>query len=171
MKKQPWIFVAIFLGGALLGGCRAKTPLPGAQSGEPTDAPVFTTPIPMEKPPVSAPELVVTARATKAQFRVGEPVDLEIEVKNTLDKTQILKFNSGQRFDFSATREGETTAVWSWAMNKRFLQSLRSKELVPGESLQFSAKWQGAMPGRYTINALINANGGLQAEPFEVVAN
>ncbi len=167
--KQLSLFAALLLGGALLGGCRAKTSLPGAGNGDPTNAPVISVPVPMKKPPVTAPDLLVTARATKAQWSVGESVELQIEVKNTSEKVQILGFNSGQRFDFSATREGETEPIWSWARNKRFIQSLRTEELSPGKSLQFSAQWEGAAPGRYTINAVITANGRLKAEPFSVV--
>ena len=160
MKKSlaTSLFLLV-LGASILPGCRAKNSLP---TGNPTDA----LPVPL---PAPATPFEVSARAKKAEFAAGKPVELEIEIKNVSDKTQTLQFSSGQSFDFSATRGGEKESAWNWAMNKMFMQALRSVKLESGKSQKFDAVWENAAPGRYLVMGSIAANGGLEAAPFLVV--
>ncbi|HEX9997739.1 MAG TPA: BsuPI-related putative proteinase inhibitor [Abditibacterium sp.] len=163
-KSHISTLTLLVLGASILSGCRAKNSLPGAGNpgGNPTDA------LPVPKPAPSTP-FQVSARAKKAEFAVGKPVELQIEIKNVSDKTQTLQFSSGQSFNFSATREGEKDTAWNWAMDKMFTQALRSQPLEAGKSLKFDATWENATPGRYLVTGSITANGGLDAAPFLVI--
>lgn len=160
-----WLFT--LLSASLLPGCRAKTSLPGASSTDLLVAPVPPVAAPPDPMPQSP--FQITARANQTDFEVGKPIEFEIEIKNISDQTADLNFKSGQKFDFSAQREGEKQAVWSYGMNKRFMQSLQTVSLEAGKSLRFETAWDGAKPGIYTIGARIMANGGLEATPFQLV--
>lgn len=175
MKTLLWRGSAILVP-LLLAGCRAKTLAPGASPLDalpalpaPTSAPTPTATVAPQTTPQSAAPFSVTARATNATVQAGAPIALEIEIKNATAQPQTLEFSSGQSFDFFATRAGETESVWSYGMNKRFIQMLRSQTLDAGKSLRFTTTWNGAAPGRYTVAGRITANGGLDAAPFEVV--
>ena len=157
IPHSGWLLLG--LSAALLPGCRAKTLLPGAAN---TD--MVVPPVPMPQSPFQ-----VTARANKSEFAAGEAVELEIEIKNNSEQSADLNFSSGQKFDFSATREGEKQQIWSYGMNKRFMQMLQTVTVEAGKSLEFQTVWKGAKPGKYTISAIITANSGLEAAPFEIV--
>lgn len=163
--------LVLALSATVVAGCRAKSSLPGAGNGQ-TDAlqPVKELPIATDTtPPATTGPFAVTARAVETEVKAGKPVALEIEVKNISPETATLNFSSGQSFDFSATREGEKKPVWIWSMDKLFAQALRSQQLEAGKSLKFTAQWEDAPAGRYTIQGTITANGGLNAAPFTVV--
>ncbi|PQV63611.1 Intracellular proteinase inhibitor [Abditibacterium utsteinense] len=167
MKNQPIFLWMLLLSGTVLAGYRAKTSF--SEASETTTAPEFPASQIMKSTPITDLALVVTARASKSKFLSQEPIELEIEVKNTSDKTVVLQFNSGQNFDFSATQEGRSEIMWRWSRNKRFIQALRLQQLEAGKSLQFAAKWESAAPGRYIIGGIIAANGGLKAESLSIV--
>jgi hypothetical protein len=161
------------LSASIVTGCRAKSSQPGEGNGEAAigqltqELPIVTTPVATD--PTTAGPLVVTARALQSEVKAGRPVELEIEVRNVSKETAILKFSSGQSFDFSATREGEKEPVWTWSMDKMFMAALRSQPFEAGKSETFTAKWENAPEGHYTIQGKITANGGLNAAPFSVV--
>ncbi len=161
MKILRSLWLLLGVSAVLLPGCRAKNLLPGTANTDLVIAPVSA---PMPQSPFQ-----ITARANKTEFAAGEAVELEIEIKNTSDQSADLNFQSGQKFDFSATREGEKQAMWSYGMNKRFMQMLQTVPLEAGKSLEFKTVWNGAAPGKYTIGARITANGGLEAAPFPIV--
>ena len=162
--------LVLALSTSVLAGCRAKTSLPGAGAQPAADQPVKELPIVTDTtPPTNTDPFTVTARAIQAEVKARKPIELEIEVKNTSQKTATLNFSSGQSFDFSATREGEKETAWSWSMDKMFAQALRSQPLEAGKSETFKAQWENAPVGRYTIKGVITANGGLSAAPFTVV--
>ncbi len=158
MKIRFYFATMLFLalGAPLLTGCG------GSSNGS------SNVPLPVQPPPASADQLAVVARSTQTQWRVGTPVALEIEVKNVSDRAAALQFSSGQRFDFAATREGETQPVWRWSMDKVFTQIFGSQTLSAGQSLKFSATWEDPTPGRYRIVGTITANGGIDAAPFTI---
>lgn len=160
MKTQQLLPIFLVLG-AVLPGCRAKNPM-NPSASEPVLVPVVSAPLP--KSP-----LETSARANKSQFAVGEAIEFSIEIKNTSTEAIDLNFTSGQKFDFFATRAGEKEAIWSYGMNKRFIQSLKTVSLEAGKTLDYSTVWQGAAAGKYTISALIKANGGIEAAPFQIV--
>lgn len=169
MKNQRSFSLLIGLSAAFLPGCRAKNPLTGVGSEPIPVQPMPAPPIPVQPEPMPKSPFQVSARAGAAQFAVGKPVELAIEIKNSSSKAAELKFSSGQNFDFSATRVGDADFVWSYGMNKRFIQSMRTTSLEAGKTLSFTTVWTGAAAGTYTIKARITANGGLEAAPFQIV--
>lgn len=147
----------------LLAGCRAKTSLPGAGNDGAPEIPIVA-PSPQPTPAV----LRVSARSTKQKWKVGTPVQLEIEVKNLSKRPVTLQFSSGQSFNFSATRAGETEPAWNWAMDKMFITVMRSQTLNAGQSLKFSATWENAAPGRYSVTGTLTTIESINAAPFWV---
>ncbi len=159
--KTLQLLPILLIVGAVAPGCRAKNPM-----NPPATEPVL---VPVDAAPLPKSPLEVSARANKSQFAVGEPIEFAIEVKNVSAEAIDLNFTSGQKFDFFATRKGEKEAIWSYGMNKRFIQSLKTVSLEAGKSLDYSTVWQGAAAGKYKINSLVKANGGLEAAAFEIV--
>lgn len=161
MKTYPLLCLSLLV----LGGCRAKTALPGLEND----------PVALPAAPEITPETViqspfqVTARANQNEFEAGKPIELEIEIKNISEKPADLHFSSGQSFDFSAVRTGDKDFVWSYGMNKRFIQALRTVTLEAGKSLDFKTTWNNVKEGTYIMGARITANGGLEAAPFQII--
>lgn len=168
MKTFVAVTLLAALAPTLLTGCRARTSLPGAGGFDPMPAFVplpapAADPAPMPKVPFE-----ITMQSTQKD---DAPIELSIEIKNVTAQTIELNFTSGQKFDFSATPAGATDAVWSYGMNKRFIQSLSTVALEPGKPLHFETTWKDAKPGKYTIRAVIKANGGMESTPFEIEVN
>lgn len=118
--------------------------------------------------PTAQSDVAVTARATQATFEAGKPVELRLTAQNTSQKSVELRFSSGQSFDFQAFKPASNEPVWTWSMDKMFVQMLREKRLAPGEKLEFEAQWENAPKGRYEIVGTLTANGGINADRFTV---
>jgi hypothetical protein len=73
-------------------------------------------------------------------YRSGEPVPLTIKVTNLGCKPIVLRFSSGQRYDFVITREDQE--VWRWSAGKAFTQALGTLTVDPGETLEFTEAWR-----------------------------
>lgn len=101
------------------------------------------------------------------QFAPGT-LELAIEIENCASHPLALSFGSGQSFDFSATRQGETTPFWRWASGRRFPPQLRAIRLDSGCALRFEAQWPDAPVGSWTIEGKVTANGGFAAEKMDI---
>jgi hypothetical protein len=91
---------------------------------------------------------VVEAEGLSATMGVETGADLvrlTLHVTNTTAAPIELEFTSGQRYDFqiaevSGELVGET--LWTWSMDKSFMQALGTETLAPGGSLRFTEEWQ-----------------------------
>jgi hypothetical protein len=137
----------------------APAPANNAPTTVETDAPAA---------PNEASPFMVQAKAVQTAPKAGEVLDLVIEVKNTSDTLQTLRFTSGKRFDFQAFKPGETEPIWTWSAGRMFTQMLRDQLIEPGATATFKAKWPAPPQGKFSIRAKITANGGLEAAPFTI---
>ena len=90
---------------------------------------------------------VVEAEGLSATIGVETGADLvrlTLHVTNTSGVPIELEFTSGQRYDFqiaelAGNAVGET--LWTWSMDKSFMQALGTETLAPGASLRFTEEW------------------------------
>lgn len=104
---------------------------------------------------------------TSDHFTPG-PLELALEIENCASHPVALSFGSGQNFDFSATRAGESVPTWRWASGRRFPPLLRAQHLDSGSVLRFEAQWPDAPAGLWCIDGKFTANGGFEAARVEV---
>jgi hypothetical protein len=98
----------------------------------------------------------------KSAYRIGEPVSMILSIKNVGKAHEILRFRSGQRYDFKVLQEGRE--VWLWSSGKLFTMALTSHDLAPGETLEYRATWpqtdrekKQVSPGNYEIVGVLSA--------------
>ena len=101
-------------------------------------------------------ESVVAIEGLSATMGVetgADAVRLTLHVTNTSGAPIELEFTSGQRYDFQVAEVdgdlvGET--LWTWSMDKSFMQALGSETLAPGGSLSFTEEWSsGGQRGEF----------------------
>jgi hypothetical protein len=103
-------------------------------------------------------ELVLSV--DKEQYAAGEPVQMELVVRNPGPGTAAFQFSDSQRYDFLVLRE-DGRLVWRWSHDKMFAQVLGTLTLAPGEERRFRERWdqrdeQGrpVPAGRYWVEGL-----------------
>ncbi|HEX6038147.1 BsuPI-related putative proteinase inhibitor [Longimicrobium sp.] len=74
---------------------------------------------------------------------VGDTVHLALQLTNVTTAPLVMRFNTGQTYDFAVLRGGET--LWQWSQAMRFMQALRDETLAPGETRTITEHW---VPGR-----------------------
>ena len=79
----------------------------------------------------------------------GDTVHLALQVTNAGEAPVVLRFNSGQTYDFAVLRGGEQ--LWQWSEAMRFAQMLRDETLAPGETRTITEHW---VPGRRVVGEL-----------------
>jgi hypothetical protein len=95
----------------------------------------------------------------KTTYSSGEPVRIQLALKN--EGKDPLAFGGGtsQRYDFVVRSEGKE--IWRWSQGRLFAQMLISWKLPPGASVAYTAAWlqkdnggKPVPPGRYQIEGL-----------------
>ncbi|HXF81606.1 MAG TPA: BsuPI-related putative proteinase inhibitor [bacterium] len=102
--------------------------------------------------------LAVTASVAKATYAPGEPVVVQITIRNVSPDPLSLTFNSGQRFELTVRRP-RGDEVWRWSHDKAFIQVVQTITLRPQEVRAFppgiwdQRDFQGRMvdPGPYEV--------------------
>ena len=92
-------------------------------------------------------ESVVESEGLSATMSVetgADVVRLTLHVTNTSGAPIELEFTSGQRYDFQVAQVdgdviGET--LWTWSMDKSFMQALGTETLAAGASLSYTEEW------------------------------
>lgn len=87
----------------------------------------------------------------------GNTLVVTFKVKNQTERTEVLTFPSGQKFDF-IVYDKEGNKVFQWSDEKSFIQMIQTVELKPGEELTF-VEPTGLPPGDYKIEAWLTAEG------------
>lgn len=79
--------------------------------------------------------------AATMNVRVGsDSVMLSLHLTNATSGPITLEFSSGQRYDFAVARpDGEI--LWTWSMDKSFIQAVGTETLAQGESREYHAVW------------------------------
>lgn len=120
------------------------------------------------------------------QIGPGETVDMTLLVTNIQDVPFILKFNSGQIFDFlvaqmsppNSLSPAKEKLIWNWAHDKAFTQQIREISVLPGETKSYEISWDGkdnggnAVDGEYIVRAtLVSMPGGSPIQKYLDVGN
>lgn len=130
------------------------------------------------KAPVAAAQPQVTLRASTNQTRYtpGQPIAVRLTAANASKRDALLRFSSGQRFDFSVYKVGQRESVYTWSASRLFLAATGSLRLRPAQKQKFDASVGDEMgslgPGKYRLLArLTNAGRPIAAPPiaFEIV--
>jgi Intracellular proteinase inhibitor len=70
---------------------------------------------------------------------LADTVRLTLQVTNVAESPVRLAFPSGQTYDFSIVRAGET--LWHWSADKSFVAMMRDETLAAGETRTWSEAW------------------------------
>jgi hypothetical protein len=115
-------------------------------------------------PPASAPagaaDLSLVTSLTVEP--VGDTVHLALQVTNVTTAPVVLRFDTGQTYDFAVMRGDET--LWQWAQTMRFMQALRDETLAPGETRTITEHW---VPGQ-RLTGDLTARGWLTSSSHPV---
>jgi hypothetical protein len=91
-------------------------------------------------------------------YRRGESLPMRLVVRNTGDRTLVVPFATGQRFDVVVMQEG--APVWRWSRDRSFTQAATTVRLRPGEAVEYPVTWdmrtsagRTVAAGRYLIRA------------------
>jgi Intracellular proteinase inhibitor len=76
----------------------------------------------------------------KPTYAVGEPVTLQLEATNQSDQQRTLAFPTSQECDFVVSAAAGAV-VWQASCNRFFLQAFHNRSIGPGETLDFTARW------------------------------
>jgi hypothetical protein len=87
----------------------------------------------------------------------GDTVHLALQVTNATSAPVVLRFDSGQTYDFAVSRGGEQ--LWQWSETMRFMQALRDETLAPGETRTITEHWvpRGPVAGELTARAWLTS--------------
>lgn len=75
----------------------------------------------------------------RRQYRRGEQVMITFVKCNVSSKNIVLNYNTGQRFDVVALRDGRE--VWRWSDDRFFTQARDTETLRPGDCRTYTATW------------------------------
>jgi hypothetical protein len=145
---------AIYIRTQAVAGSREEPPLPRPRP-QPGDD--------LTRPRQIANALSVDVRVPARVDRGDGPIRVVMTIRNTSNRPLVVPFNSGQRFDIEVLQEGKL--IWNWASGRAFTEALGSVTLEPGETSQFTARWdlrnnrdQAVQPGRYLVRGILTTS-------------
>jgi dipeptidyl aminopeptidase/acylaminoacyl peptidase len=113
--------------------------------------------------------LDVTITANKEVYAVGEPIGLTLRVKNPTDVPILLRFASGQRYDF-VIQSAAGEERWRWSAGRTFTQALGEQTVPQAWEMDYNERFVGRLPaGRYRIRGFVTAVGDTLEARAEVV--
>jgi len=111
--------------------------------------------------------VTVTLRVEPSEVKLGRPVRLTLGLQNVSGQAQTLRFSSGRKYDFWATRNGRET--WRWSSDRVFTQAEQSQQLPGQTGTHFSESWTPDAAGNYRVMASLEAEGFAGTLSDEVV--
>ena len=81
------------------------------------------------------------AGAVRQEFAPGEPITMELTVRNRASTEAILQFATGHQFDFVVVDAGTSRVRWRWSHGKAFTQAITELEFGPQETKTFVVTW------------------------------
>ena len=81
------------------------------------------------------------AGVVRQEFAPGDPITMELTVRNRSNTEAILQFATNQQFDFVVVDNGTSRTRWLWSFGKAFLQGTTELEFAPNESKKFVVTW------------------------------
>lgn len=106
----------------------------------------------------------VELRLNKANYELGETVEITLSLNNQGAETATFQFSTGQMYDFVVLREGQR--IWQWSHGRAFTQAFTTLTLKAGERKVFAEQWnqrgtggQQVASGTYEMMAVFPAGG------------
>lgn len=118
------------------------------------------------KTPVAREKIVVAAEKTDLTYyldidpeevKLGDEVDLFLNICNFTDKDITKTLSSSQVYDFVIKRNGNK--VWQWSDDYDFLTALQNITVKKGEVIACAAEWIPKSTGDYTVEAYFLGEG------------
>lgn len=86
------------------------------------------------------------AGVVQREFAPGEPITLELSVRNRTRTEAVLEFPSGHQFDFAAVDPGQSPFVpdqirWLWSRGRAFTLARTEIRFAPEETKTFTVIW------------------------------
>ena len=133
------------------------------EAGKEVEANFSLMPLGAPLPPPAGLRLVLKVEGRN--FPIGEPIKIELKLKNASKEPVTITFPTSQRFDLVVS-DTEGKEVWRWSHGKVFLQVIQEVTLEPGEELEFKATWdQRDNEGRQVPSGAYVMVGELTGEP------
>lgn len=100
-------------------------------------------------PAAPAPEAEPALVTSLTVEPVGDTVHLALQVTNGSSAPLVIRYDTGQAYDFAVLRGAET--LWQWSQGMRFIQAQREETLAPGETRAITEHW---VPGERVAGEL-----------------
>lgn len=136
--------------------------------------PITAVPIQFE---VTTLGLSMTAHTDKTNYKIGEPVRINVAVANRAAKANRVRFDSGLDCDVFISDEAGKP-VWNYGANLRFIRALGEVTWQKGETRNYSVTWDGVAlpgtalsnlePGQYRVQAVLQSTPQLFAPPVTI---
>lgn len=157
--------VISFIGALFTGGLTVF----GAPQPSVTDfATTFADDTLFQKNVVAAPKNVVVAVDLQpVHSPEGIYYVLSLGAMSRGDEASVIRFHSGQMYDFVISKDGRE--VWRWSTGRMFHQAFHSRTIEPGQLLIFTEIWDGRtksgqpVAGEITITATFNTSPAIEA--------
>lgn len=81
------------------------------------------------------------AGVPRQEFAPGDPITMELTVRNRSNTEAILQFTTNQQFDFVVVDGGTSRTRWLWSFGKAFLQGTTELEFAPNQTRTFVVTW------------------------------
>ncbi|MFQ5689460.1 MAG: BsuPI-related putative proteinase inhibitor [Gemmatimonadota bacterium] len=96
-------------------------------------------------------QLELSLATGRAVYSEGESIPIELRIRNGTGRPIVLRFASGQRYDF-AIRDSTGAERWRWSADRQFTQMLGEQTLEPGRVLRYGERFEGTLPpGSYRL--------------------
>jgi hypothetical protein len=131
--------------------CGPRMPNPAAQARSAARS--------ASRAPSRAPSRSDAAKGVVSQIVVDTTrgaVRFALDVSNESPKRVELDFPSGLTHDFIVL-DASGKEVWRWSAGRMFTQAMQNRLLDANDSATFSERWEGAVPGTYTLVAQLNS--------------
>ncbi|MEW6698309.1 MAG: BsuPI-related putative proteinase inhibitor [Bacillota bacterium] len=111
---------------------------------------------------------------TRDTFRQGEPVPIRLFKVNVTNRTIVLRYNTGQRFELVVRRAADNVEVWRYSRGRFFIQQTATVTIRPNQFAIYGFTWDQinnlgsqVSPGSFILEA-INVAQGLRNEVIRI---
>lgn len=114
-------------------------------------------------------DLAVAVTTDKETYAAGEPIALTLRIRNPTGAPVLLRFATGQRYDF-VIQSASGDERWRWAAGRMFTQALGEQTIPPAWEIDYNERFVDRLAaGRYRVRGYVTAVGDTLEATAEVV--